>query len=160
MATTAVIRPAAVLPEQAALAIVRALEDRDVSRGGLWNATSGLWQRFDRSWDMLEGHRGRAELIGTICVSYDTPTRFHITVYRVTVTEHGAALGWTVTRLCDEAFGFAGLTLASCPRAELPGATPADPFFAQRTAVRSALPRQSLPLSERAARSSAGGLLG
>ncbi|MDQ1748001.1 MAG: hypothetical protein QOD07_2264 [Frankiaceae bacterium] len=137
MEQSAIIRPAAVLPEQAAVRILAALRQDDVSRGGMWNATSALWQRYDKPWDPLTGLRGDAQLIGTICVSYDTPTRFTITVYRVTVTAAGVAAGWSVTRLCDDAFGYGGLTLESCPRAELRDPARVDPFR-----VRAGMPQQ------------------
>lgn len=117
--------------------ILDALRQSDVSRGGMWNATSALWQRYDKPWDALTGLRGDAQLIGTICVSYDTPTRFTITVYRVTVTAAGVAAGWSVTRLCDDAFGYGGLTLESCPRAELRDPARVDPFR-----VRAGMPQQ------------------
>jgi hypothetical protein len=126
-----VIRPAAVLPEEAARAILAALRGADVSRGGIWNASSSLWQRYDRPWDALTGQRGDAELIGTICVTYDVPSRYYITVYRVTVTEAGLLQGWTVNKLCDDAFGYGGLTLDSCPRADLHAAARVDPFRAR-----------------------------
>ena len=138
MEHTEIIRPAAVLPEQAAIRILDALRQGDVSRGGMWNATSALWQRYSKPWDALTGLRGDAELIGTICVAYDTPTRFTITVYRVTVTAAGVAAGWSVTRLCDDAFGYGGLTLDNCPRAELRAPARSDPFH-----VRGGLPQQS-----------------
>jgi hypothetical protein len=141
MEHTEIIRPAAVLPEQAAIRILDALRMGDVSRGGMWNATSALWQRYSKPWDALTGLRGDAELVGTICVAYDTPTRFTITVYRVTVTAAGVAAGWSVTRLCDDAFGYGGLTLANCPRAELRAPSRGDPFYE----ARSALPRQNFP---------------
>jgi hypothetical protein len=130
---TQVIRPAAVLPEEAAHDILKRLREEDVSRGGVWNASSALWQRYDKPWDPLTGARGDAELIGTIFVSYDTPWKYQITVYRVTVTEFGADGGWTVDSLCDDALRFGGLTLASCPRAEMRDAPLADPF--RRTAM-------------------------
>jgi hypothetical protein len=139
MEHTEVIRPAAVLPEQAAMRILDALRMQDVGRGGMWNASSALWQRYDKPWDELSGLRGDAQLIGTICVAYDTPTRFTITVYRVTVTAAGIAAGWSVTRLCDDAFGYGGLTLANCPRAELRATARTDPFH-----VRDGVPRQSV----------------
>lgn len=44
---TTVIRPSAVLAAWAARDVVAELEARDVSRGGLWNASPGLWQRSD-----------------------------------------------------------------------------------------------------------------
>ena len=125
---TQVIRPAAVLPEEAAHAILERLREEDVSRGGVWNASSALWQRYDRPWDPLTGLRAGAELLGAIFVAYDTPWKFQITVYRVTVTDFGAADGWTVESLCDDALQFGRLTLATCPRAEMFDSPLADPF--------------------------------
>jgi hypothetical protein len=124
-----VIRPAAVVPEVSATKILRELTDRDVSAGGVWNAR----QRYDRPWDG-EGlaSRGTAELIGTVAVAYGTPVRDHITIYRVTVTDHGNAAGWSVERLCDEALSYGGLSLADCPRAEMAMPPVADPFHTRR----------------------------
>jgi len=124
----AVIRPAAVLPERAAQLIMSALNGQDVSRGGIWNTTTTLWQRYDRPWDGPLGSRGNSVLIGSIAVIYGTPTRGSITVYRAAVTGEGLALGWTTDALCDEAFAYAGLTLASCPRAALQQPPRRDPF--------------------------------
>lgn len=132
MERTEVIRPAAVLPEEAAMRIIAALRQADVSRGGVWNASSSLWQRYDQPWDAATGLRGDAALIGTICVIYDMPSRYYLTVYRVTVTEAGLLQGWTVTKLCDDAFVHGGLTLDSCPRAELHTPVTIDPFKGHR----------------------------
>ena len=59
-------------------------------------------------------------------MAYGTPTRYEITIYRATVTRRGTELGWSVTNLCDEALGFGGLDLATCPRATLQA--PPKPF--------------------------------
>ena len=86
------------------------LAARDVAAGGLWQSDPRLWSRYDQPWQ--GGERGAAQLVGTIQVAYGTPTRYEITVYRVTVTRRGTDLGWTVTSLCDEALGFGGIDLA------------------------------------------------
>ena len=125
---TRLIRPAAIVPEAAAAQIVSELSARDVSRGGVWNATTTLWQRYSGPWDGPAATRGSAVLIGTIAVTYNTPIRDHITIYRVTVTEAGDEQGWTVDQLCDEALGYGGLTLAACPRADLQQPPATDPF--------------------------------
>jgi hypothetical protein len=125
---TRVIRPAAVVPESAATRIVTELEARDVSTGGVWNASATLWQRYSGPWDGPGATRGTAALVGTVAVAYGTPVRHHITIYRVTVTDAGRDLGWTVDQICDEALGYGGLTLAGCPRAELSVPPLADPF--------------------------------
>ncbi|MFL6139252.1 MAG: hypothetical protein ACJ74O_15815 [Frankiaceae bacterium] len=123
-----IIRPSAVLTAAVAARVVQALEDRDVSRGGLWNATPTLWQRFDRAWNGVGGLRGTAVLLGSIAVMYDMPVRNQITIYKVSITEDGVTAGYTVERLCDEALAYAGYTLATCPRATLVSPPPPDPF--------------------------------
>ena len=123
-----VIRPAAVLPADAAVRIIQLLSRQDVSRGGLWNATVSVWQRYDRPWDGPLGSRGRAKLIGSIAVVFDQPLRDEVTVYKATVTEHGVRLGWDIDRICNEALTPVGYTLANCPRAALVPPPPPDPF--------------------------------
>lgn len=125
--TTTVIRPSAILADVVAKAIVRELESRDVSAGGVWSASPGLWQRYDRAWDGPGGTHGTSKLVGTIGAVYGTPSKYDITIFRVTVTDHGAALGWTVEAICDDALQYGDLTLASCPRTALSAAAP-DPF--------------------------------
>jgi hypothetical protein len=125
---TLVLRPAAVLAHRAAALVVAELDRLDVGRGGLWSATSGLWQRYDRAWNGPGGGRGDAELVGSVGVIYDSPNRNQITIYRVIVTPVGELAGWTVERLCDDALSWVGLTLAGCPRAELGTIPRADPF--------------------------------
>jgi hypothetical protein len=120
-----VIRPAAIVPEESARAILVELALRDVQNGGLWQSEPSLWSRYDRPWQSY-GNPAGAELIGTVQVAYGTPTRYEITIYRVTVTQYGTDRGWTVASLCDESLAFGGLDLAQCPRAAL-GAPP-KPF--------------------------------
>jgi hypothetical protein len=127
-----VIRPAAVLDPRTAALIVVELARQDVGNGGVWNATSTLWQRYDRPWDGPGGTRGASVLVGSIAVMYDAPYRHEITIYRVTVSEAGAAGGWSVESLCDDALAWAGLTLDSCPRASLSAPPVRDPFHVAR----------------------------
>ena len=115
---TEVIRPAAVLPESAARTVLVELAMRDVRSDGVWWSSNVLWQRWDKSWDAHE-HAGSAELIGSLQVTYGTPTKYAITIYRATITQYGAAHGWTVQSLCDEALGYGGYALADAPRADL-----------------------------------------
>jgi hypothetical protein len=122
------IRPAAILPIEAATRIVKALEELDVSRGGVWNASAGVWQRYDHPWDGPLGSRGTAELVGSIGVIYDRPRRLEITVYKATLTAAGRLQGWTTDRICDDALGHADLSLASCSRDVLSEPPVRDPF--------------------------------
>jgi hypothetical protein len=125
-AVTEVIRPSAVLPETAARAVLAELVLNDARREGLWIAEPACWRRYDRSWDGPGDEPGSAVLMGTMQVAYGTPRRYEITVYRATITMRGAAAGWSVAGLCDEAFAYGGWTLASCPRIGL--APPPRPF--------------------------------
>ena len=120
-----VIRPAAIVPEEAASAILVELSLRNIASGGLWLGEPSRWKRYDRPWAHANDPGG-AQLIGSIQVAYGTPTKYEITIYRVTITRFGHEHGWTVDTLSDEALGFGDLTLAQCPRAQL-AATP-KPF--------------------------------
>jgi hypothetical protein len=112
-----VIRPAAIVPEHAARRVLVELARRDLGNGGEWQSEPQLWSRFEGP---LTGDGSEApQLMGTIHVTYGTPTKYEITLYRVTVTAAGVNDGWTVASLTDEALGFGGLTLAQCPRAQV-----------------------------------------
>jgi hypothetical protein len=125
---TRVIRPAAILRAQEVELVLAGLGELDVSVGGVWITNPGLWQRYDHPWDGVGGMAGTSKLVGTIGAAYGQPTKYEITIYRVTVTEHGIANGWTVESLCDDALVHADLTLDSCARAELGNPPSSDPF--------------------------------
>lgn len=128
---TEVIRPAAVIPEQAARTILMELALNDVRVGGYWDAEPSVWRRYDGPWED-GGLPGNSSLIGSIQIAYGVPTRYEITIFRATVTRIGTDLGWTVNQLCDEALAAGGLTLECCPRADLQ--PPPPPFkFRSRT---------------------------
>lgn len=118
-----VIRPAAIVPEHAARRVLVELARRDLTNGGEWQSEPQLWSRFDGP---LTEEATPPELMGTIHVTYGTPTKYEITLYRVTVTAAGVGEGWTVASLTDEALGFGGLSLAECPRATVN--TPPRPY--------------------------------
>jgi hypothetical protein len=120
-----VIRPAAIVPEEAATAILAELKLRSVDRGGLWAATTRQWSRYAETGVGSGGH-AIGELIGRIEAVYGATTRYEVTIYRVTVTPFGTSAGWTVESLCDEPLGYGGLSLASCPRAQMQ--PPPKPF--------------------------------
>jgi len=125
-AITEVIRPAAVLPEEAARAVLMQLALRDVRLGGVWDTEPALWRRFDGPWSGGHDQDESAQLIGSIQVAYGVPTRYEITIFRATITRVGSDQGWTVEKLCDDALQYGALTLASCPRADLK--PPPKPF--------------------------------
>jgi hypothetical protein len=127
---TEVIRPAAVIPEEAARRVLVELALHNVRLGGLWWSEPTNWRRYDAPWDGADDGPGRSALLGTMQVVYSMPTRFDITIFRATITRAGQHHGLTVTSLCDEALGFGGLALATCPRADLE--PPPRPFCGVR----------------------------
>ena len=129
-AVSEVIRPAAIVPEEAARQILASLQERSLDRGGNWIATTRQWCRYDSPGVDSNGHP-LGELVGCIEAVYGATTRYEVTLYRVTVTPAGTATGWTVESLCDEPLAYGGLTLASCPRAQMQ--PPPKPFRALRS---------------------------
>ena len=136
IATEQVIRPAAVVPERAARQILTWLGDHDVTAGGCWLHDPSCVQRFSGPFDGVGGMRGSAVLLGSIHMIWD---RWNATIFRANVTDAGARAGLTVTRLCDQLLGVAGLSLDTCPRADLVDAPVPDPFR------RGLIPRPSPP---------------
>jgi hypothetical protein len=124
-ATDRMIRPAAVLSERAARKIMGWLADHDVTKGGSWAHDVSYIKRFSGPFDGVAGMRGSAVLLGSLHITWE---RYSVTIYRANVTDDGIARGLTVDQLCDEVLAVAGLSLASCPRADLVAAPTPDPF--------------------------------
>ena len=111
-----VLRPAAVLGAEVAERVLAALAEGDVSRGGVWNASPGVWQRYDQPWNGLGGMRGTAELVGSIAVTHDAPLRGEISIYKASLTAHGLALRISAEQICDDALSVVGMRISSCSR--------------------------------------------
>jgi hypothetical protein len=122
---TEVIRPAAIVPEAAARAILTGMASSSVYVDGFWLAAPSRWTRYDRPW-VGPSDPGQTQRLGTIQVAYGTPTKYEITIFQVAITQVGADSGVSVQSLCDEALAFGELTLAKCPRATL--SAPPKPF--------------------------------
>ena len=118
-ASQEVIRPAAVLSEGHARMILQGLADDDVREGGHWWTRVGTWRRYESPWAEGADAPGEAVHIGTISSVYDSPSRYCVTIFRVSLTAYGLRKGWTTASLCDDALRHAGLTLDECPRAHL-----------------------------------------
>jgi hypothetical protein len=125
MSADRVIRPAAIVPERAARLLIGWVAENDVTHGGMWAHDIGYFKRFSGPFDGPGGMRGTAVLLGSIHVTWD---KYEVTIFRVSLTEDGIARGMTVESLCDELLRHAGLTLATCPRAQLAPAPLPDPF--------------------------------
>ena len=116
---TEVIRPAAILREDVGRRVLVELALHNVRMGGLWWSEPTNWRRYGSPWDGADDGPGSAQLLGTMQIAYGVPTRFDITIFRATITRTGQHHGWTVNGLCNEALAFGGLSLSTCPRADL-----------------------------------------
>ncbi|GMA89345.1 hypothetical protein GCM10025868_45950 [Angustibacter aerolatus] len=101
-----VIRPAAIVPEEAARAVL--VEPGPARRAERWRLAVGAagCGACTTGPGTVTTTRPAPRLIGTIQVAYGTPTKYEITIYRVTVTRFGVDNGWTVTSLTDAALEY------------------------------------------------------
>jgi hypothetical protein len=120
------VRPALVLPERQARALLAAAERGDVSRGGCFSAGPAGVQVWSGPWDGILGTHGSSEHLGSVDWCYDTPNRHYITIYRVMVTARSAAAGVSTSVLLDRVLSMAGLDTG--PEGELAPAPVRDPF--------------------------------
>lgn len=127
VAVASQVRPSIVLPDREARALLVAAEQEDVSKGGCFSAGPAGVQVWSGPWDGLAGSKGRAEHLGSVDWSYDTPSRHYITVYRVMVTAKGAATGLQPAELLDRVLALAGV-VAPSDALRLPVPPPRDPF--------------------------------
>ena len=121
------VRPAIVLPDREARALLAAAGREDVSRGGCFSAGPAGIQVWSGPWNGLLGRHGDSEHLGSVDWSYDTPTRHYITVYRVLVTAAGNARGETPETLLHRVLSLAGVR-APADALALPVPPPRDPF--------------------------------
>jgi hypothetical protein len=130
------VRPAIVLPDREARALLAAAERADVSRDGCFSAGPAGVQVWSGPWNGLLGRHGDSEHLGSVDWSYDTPSRHYITVYRVMVTAQGHARGETAESLLQRVMGLAGVE-APADALALPVPPPRDPFRSELRASRS-----------------------
>jgi len=128
------VRPALVLTETQARALLAAADRGDVGRDGCFSAGPAGVQLWSGPWDGELGTHGTSEHLGSVDWCYDTPTRHYITVYRVLVTARGAEAGQTTSGLLARVLAMAGVE--SAVQAQLVPPPPRDPFRAGRTPER------------------------
>jgi hypothetical protein len=128
------VRPALVLTETQARALLAAADRGDVGRGGCFSAGPAGVQLWSGPWDGELGTHGTSEHLGSVDWCYDTPTRHYITVYRVLVGARGAEAGQTTSGLLARVLAMAGVE--SAVQAKLVPPPPRDPFRAGRTPER------------------------
>lgn len=132
-ALSSAIRPALVLPERSARALLSAARDLDVGNGGRFAAGPAGVQVWSGPFDGPGGARGNASHLGSVDWTYDTPAKHWAMIYRAMVTDGGLARGESTASILQLVLGLAGLTVEG-ERVQLAQPPARDPFH--RTAAR------------------------
>jgi len=130
-ALTSQVRPALVLPEGQARALLDAANRNDVSRGGYFAASPAGVQVWSGPFDGLSGSRGSAVHLGSVDWTYDTPAKHWALIYRAMVTQHGVEWGETTASILARVLALTGLSIDG-DRITLPTPPVRDPFRARR----------------------------
>lgn len=118
------VRPAIVLPEREARALLQAARRLDVDHGGCFSAGPAGIQVWSTS--AVAGRPVRVHL-GSVDWSYDTPIRHYATIYRSMVTAAGVDAGETTASVLARVLALTGVPLDSA-RVDLPSPPRRDPF--------------------------------
>jgi hypothetical protein len=126
-ALTSQVRPALVLPERAARALLEAAGQEDVSNGGCFAAGPAGIQVWSGPFDGEGGGKGTAMHLGSIDWTYDTPAKHWAMIYRAMVTHDGVERGETTTTILAHVLELTGLSVDG-DRVSLPSPPQRDPF--------------------------------
>jgi len=121
------VRPAMVLQERDARALLESAERLDVSRGGFLAAGPAGIQVWSGPFDGPGGSHGSAVHLGSVDWSYDTPVRHYATIYRAMVTASGVAAGETTASILGRVMALASLAVEGS-RVQMPLPPARDPF--------------------------------
>jgi hypothetical protein len=131
-ALTSQVRPALVLPELQARALLDAASREDVSNGGCFCAGPAGIQLWSGPFNGPNGGKGTAIHLGSIDWTYDTPAKHWALIYRAMVTQDGIEHGETTLSVLTRVLGLTGLSIEG-DRVQLPTPPVRDPF--RRNAV-------------------------
>jgi hypothetical protein len=131
-ALTSQVRPALVLPELQARALLDASSRDDIMAGGCFSAGPAGIQVWSGPFDGADGSRGTAILLGSIDWTYDTPAKHWALIYRAMVTQDGIEHGETTTSVLARVLGLTGLSIEG-DRVQLPMPPVRDPFRRRTT---------------------------
>ena len=127
------VRPALVFPEDQANRLLREAEAQDVTTEGVFSAGPAGVQVWNEPWNGQDGTRGSSVHLGSVDWTYNTPTRFYITIYRVMVTEEGRSRGLDTAEILKRVLDLVGLPIDGV-RANLHEPPSRDPFRAGSSA--------------------------
>jgi hypothetical protein len=126
-ALTSQVRPALVLPELQARALLDAAAREDVGLGGCFSAGPAGIQLWSGPFDGADGQKGTAIHLGSIDWTYDTPAKHWALIYRAMVTQPGIEHGETTLSVLTRVLGLTGLSIEG-DRVQLPTPPVRDPF--------------------------------
>ena len=126
-ALTSQVRPALVLPERQARALLDAAAREDVGRGGCFAAGPAGIQVWSGPVDGPGGGQGTAVHLGSVDWTYDTPAKHWAMIYRAMVTQDGVERGESTTTVLARVLELTGLSIEG-DRVTLPSAPIRDPF--------------------------------
>lgn len=126
-ALTSQVRPALVLPELQARALLDAAGREDVSSRGCFSAGPAGIQVWSGPFDGPDSARGSATLLGSVDWTYDTPAKHWALIYRAMVTQEGIEAGETTTSVLARVLALTGLGIEG-DRVQLPRPPVRDPF--------------------------------
>jgi hypothetical protein len=126
-ALTSQVRPALVLPELQARALLDAASREDVSGEGCFNAGPAGIQLWSGPYDGPDGRKGTAVHLGAVDWTYDTPAKHWALIYRAMVTQDGIERGETTLSVLTRVLGLTGLSIEG-DRVQLPTPPVRDPF--------------------------------
>src|SRR4051812_12222051 len=129
-ALTSQVRPALVLPERQARALLDAAAREDVGRGGCFAAGPAGIQVWSGPFDGEGGSKGTAMPRGSIDWPYNTPAKHGGMIYRAMVTHAGVERGEPTTTILAGVLELPGLSIDG-ERVTLPPPPQRDPFRRQ-----------------------------
>ena len=126
-ALTSHVRPALVLPELQARALLDAARHEDVSAEGPFSAGPAGIQRWSGPFNGPDGTKGTAVHLGSVDWTYDTPAKHWALIYRAMVTQQGIEHGETTLSILTGVLALTGLSIEG-DRVQLATPPVRDPF--------------------------------
>jgi hypothetical protein len=126
-ALTSHVRPALVLPELQARALLDAANHEDVLSDGCFSAGPAGIQRWNGPFNGPDGTKGTALHLGSVDWTYDTPAKHWALIYRAMVTQDGIEAGETTLSILLSVLGLTGLSIEG-DRVQLATPPARDPF--------------------------------
>lgn len=126
-ALTSQVRPALVLPERQARALLETAAQQDVGNGGCFAAGPAGVQVWSGPFDGPGGTKGTALHLGSVDWTYDTPVKHWAMIYRAMVTQDGVDRGETTTTVLARVLALTGLSVEG-DRVQLATPPHRDPF--------------------------------